>query len=453
MRDPRGRIFAAHDRMVRELATPLPKEDFLHQAIAHDMVRGGLLIDYSLLDATHVVAPRLAFVSQPSEWCRLQLLDAALLTLDVAEKALAAGFELKDASAWNVIFDGCIPIFCDHLSFEAVVRRQWRALGQFARHFILPLLVTQKCGLQVHAQFRIFRDGITPQDARRLCGWRLWFSRAMPLALAAYGGESQASADSRAASIGAQPGLHSNLFRYCRTALPSRARMEAGRQSARTGRVQWSSYERERDHYSASALEFKSQQVHKWLERAKPSWVLDLGANAGEFTLLAARGGARVIAVDADHDCIERLYLRARSEPLLARAVYPVIAQLDDLCAGRGWCGRESPGLLARLDGRCDLVMMLGLLHHLMIACAIPVGEIAAFAAALTRDALIIEVISEQDPMFRKLAAQYGRTDDAPTTCGEAAQREAFARHFEIVDQGFHSDSHRTLLMLKKKIA
>src|SRR6188768_717626 len=109
MRDPRGSISAVNDRIERELVEPLPADDFLRQPLARELVRDGLLVDFELQGELRIVAPRIAWVSQPSEWCRAQLLDAAHLTLDIAERALPAGFELKDASAWNVIFDGCVP--------------------------------------------------------------------------------------------------------------------------------------------------------------------------------------------------------------------------------------------------------------------------------------------------------------------------------------------------------
>jgi hypothetical protein len=207
----------------------------------------------------------------------------------------------------------------------------------------------------------------------------------------------------------------------------------------------------ERSHYSAQALTVKAQQVRAWIERLAPAWVLDLGANTGEFTLLAAQCGARVIAVDSDHACIERLYSIARTEPGYARAIFPVVAQLDDLCGGRGWRGREAPGIESRLAGHSDLVLMLGLLHHLMIAGAIPLSDIAAFAAQLTRNAIIVETIPENDPMFRRLAAQYDRTSDAARVCGHDAQVAAFAQYFDIVERSPLSDSNRTLLLLTKK--
>ena len=446
MRDPRGSICVAEDHIVRELRDALPMDDFLRQPIARELVRDGLLVEFDLRDDQHVVSPRIAWVSQPSEWCRAQLIDAAVLTLDIADRALPAGFELKDASAWNVLFDGSAPLFCDHLSFTRIMRREWRALGQFARHFILPLLVAGRSGLPVHAQFRMYRDGITPQLARKLCGWRMLFSRAAPLLLAANADHSRASRPPQEPSGSTSRTLHGNLLRYCRSSLPSAARSEA-RQGTRAS---WTGYVQERDHYPGGSLALKTQQVREWIQRENPAWVLDLGANTGEFSLLAADHGARVIAVDADHECIERLYLTARAHPVHARAIHPVVAQLDDLCAGRGWGGRESPGILARLSGHCDLVMMLGLLHHLMIACAIPVAEIAAFAAGLARRAIIIETIPESDPMFGMLAEQYDRADGA-RACGEAVQLAAFKRYFEVVDLRPLAESGRTLFLLRKK--
>ncbi|HEV7606112.1 MAG TPA: hypothetical protein VGO61_02165 [Steroidobacteraceae bacterium] len=454
MRDPRGNLAIEKGRVVRKLHDRLKSEDFLFQAVARELVRDGLLVDFEVPDDLQVTAPRVAWVSQPTEWCGAQLLDAAQLSLDVAERSLTAGFELKDASAWNVIFDGSVPVFCDHLSFQRICRREWRALGQFARHFILPLLVAARTGLQTHAQFSMFRDGITPQLARKICGWRMLFSRAAPLMLAASPGAARAPDPPLETASAISTTLHANLLRYCRFSLPSRARMQSRQESSARGSArEWSNYVQEREHYGASAIDLKLQQVRAWIERTAPSWVLDLGANTGEFSLLAVQGGARVIALDSDHDCMQRLYLHAHHHSAYASAIFPVIAQLDDLCAGRGWRGREVQGLDARLAGHCDLVMMLGLLHHLMIACAIPVAEVAEFAAILTREWLILETVSEHDPMFQTLAAQYDRTSDAARVCGQAAQLAAFARHFDIVDRSPLPGSNRTLLLLIKKVA
>jgi len=88
-----------------------------------------------------VIRPtEIAFVSYPAEWSFGMLRDAALLTLDVQAEAMAAGFTLRDASAYNVLFDGPRPVLIDHLSFEpATPGTPWPAYRQFCEHFLAPL--------------------------------------------------------------------------------------------------------------------------------------------------------------------------------------------------------------------------------------------------------------------------------------------------------------------------
>ena len=42
-----------------------------------------------------------------------------------------------------------------------------------------------------------------------------------------------------------------------------------------------------------------------------------------------------------------------------------------------GWCNTESLPLLERARDRFDCVMMLGILHHLLLADQIPMAEVA----------------------------------------------------------------------------
>ena len=63
------------------------------------------LDDAATPEARAVIRPdEIEFISYPYEWTFGELKDAALLTLDVELEALAAGWTLKDASAYNVQF-------------------------------------------------------------------------------------------------------------------------------------------------------------------------------------------------------------------------------------------------------------------------------------------------------------------------------------------------------------
>jgi hypothetical protein len=105
------------------------------------------------------------------------LRDAALLTLDVQAEAAAAGFTLRDASAFNVLFDGARPVLIDHLSFEpATPGAPWPAYRQFCEHFLAPLALMARRDVRLGSLLRSHLDGIPLNLAARLLPWRSRFS-------------------------------------------------------------------------------------------------------------------------------------------------------------------------------------------------------------------------------------------------------------------------------------
>ena len=68
------------------------------------------------------------------------LKDAALLQLDLSRAALAEGILTKDATSYNVQFDGARPVFIDLGSFERLVPGEpWPGYRQFCELFLNPL--------------------------------------------------------------------------------------------------------------------------------------------------------------------------------------------------------------------------------------------------------------------------------------------------------------------------
>jgi len=58
------------------------------------------------------------FLTMPYEWCFSMLKDAALLTLDLFQQALENHYLLKDATPYNIQFNGIRPVFIDMPSFQ-----------------------------------------------------------------------------------------------------------------------------------------------------------------------------------------------------------------------------------------------------------------------------------------------------------------------------------------------
>jgi len=438
MRDPAGHLQPqGDDQLLRRLSTPAESLPFLMSARAQQLVEQNRLVAFEMLDSDTMLVPRIPFVTAPFEWCDAQLRDAAALTLDIAEAAWVEGYELKDASAWNVLFQGTRPVFCDHLSFRPIRRRQWWAFGQFLRHFSFPLAVAQATGLPAARLFRMSRDGLAAHEARELLGVRRFGTRIWPMLRSS----SQIAAPLTPPSEAVQRSqtdtpFHPHVYRYARWSL-------ASGKPAKPSAGPWLDYTTSRRHYSAESLGAKSATVTQWLQATRPSWVLDIGANTGEFSRLAASLGSQVISLEQDEDCVSKLYQCAEG----TASIYPVLSNLADLCGGGGWLGTEHPGLYDRLKNQAQMVMALAVIHHLAISESIPLDRIVDFVAEVSTEHAIIEFIPEHDPMVQRLSAQRERS---ALDFSLNAQRAAFGRRFEVLDSRQLEDTGRSLVLMRR---
>jgi hypothetical protein len=406
MRDPAASVTIAGNDVQRRLYQELTKDHFLRSRYAQTLVENQQLTPFTIVDETSLVSPRVPFVTYPYEWCDAQLFRAAQLTLDLQKSGVAEGFDLKDASAWNVIYAGTKPVFCDLLSFQPLARREWWAMGQFARHFLLPLVVAKRRGLRAHEGFKAWRDGIPTETAKSILGAGRFITRYWSLVA---GGRPPSDTGAtpngeRAAAPTSDPidkvttfrnRLHVTLQWMLEGVAPPAAQPDSSERG-------WSAYTEQRDHYVGDSFGLKRSTVTTWLTRLEPAWVGDFGCNTGEFSQIALELGAHVVALDGDHDSIRRLFRRFPDNERL----FPVLADLDDLAGGRGWAGSECPGLVDRLARRCDVVVALALIHHLAISSSIPLSAVARFLGSCTRQWIIVELLDESDPQLRSLCLQ-----------------------------------------------
>ena len=171
-RDPSGFVYTRDGTIYRQVNRSFRQQfdAFLASGLYDELVRERLLVPHERVglelsatsDAYAVIRPeRVDFISYPYEWSFGQLQDAASLTLDIQERALARGFTLRDSSAYNVQFKGGRPVLIDTLSFEpATPGAPWIGYRQFCEHFLAPLALIAhrdaRCGLML----RDFIDGI-----------------------------------------------------------------------------------------------------------------------------------------------------------------------------------------------------------------------------------------------------------------------------------------------------
>jgi SAM-dependent methyltransferase len=406
---------------------------FLRSPLAQEWTEQGKLIEtgFAGSEAGEVTLehPRVFFPSYPWEWTPSAWVAAAELTLDLCESLLDRGLILKDATPLNVLFRGTQPVFVDVLSIEGRDQASplWLAYAQFVRTFLLPLLAFQALGWPLSASMQR-RDGYEPGDLAPYLGrWQRWRTPfrslvTMPLML-----EKNAPPGPRkTAQIRQDPQLALKVLSRNLSGLREHVRKVGESLRSGQGSSRWGDYALTAGHYSREDRDRKVAFVRESLKAAHPTHVLDLGANSGEYSRLAAESGANVVAWDTDLPATEQNWKTAQERRL---PILPLLANPARPTPAVGWRNRESPSLLDRARGRFDCVLMLGFLHHLLLAEQIPLDEIAALLRELTTRWAVVEWVPASDPRFKDLLrgrdALYGHLN-------ETAFLRAMDRHFAV---------------------
>lgn len=447
-RDPAGSVFHDGDRILRRVnAEAVPAlENFLRTRTAREAIDRGTLVHSVRLSDGLYEHERIPFPSYPYEWPPEMLHAAAALTLELAQSALEDGFGIKDATPYNVLFRGSAPVFVDVLSFEPrdPLDIVWLAYAQFVRTFLLPLLASRYFELSPAAIFTGQRDGLEPETVYR---WAGVLRRLAPpfLSLVSVpkwleGRENDASYRARPAPSAEQArfvvqGVFKNCMRHLQSLAPAK------RDSV------WSNYLDHKSIYSGEQLAQKEAFVREALAAARPSEVLDVGANEGCFSLLAANQGASVVAIDSDPVVIGTIW-RSASEARLD--VLPLVVDLTRPTPATGWRNQECASFLDRARCRFDLVMMLAVLHHMLVTERVPLEEILDLAGEITRNYVLIEFVAPQDPMFRRIVRGRDRLYSHLT---RASFEAAALQRFELVRSTQIEGLERWLYLFRRRRA
>ena len=401
--------------------------------VEHELASPGMAQDEG---AIAVIKPRaLPFISYPYEWCFSQLKDAALLTLRVQELAVEHGMTLRDASAYNVQFEGRTPILIDTLSFERLGEdATWKPYRQFCEHFLAPLALMSRADPRARVLLRASMDGVPLDLASRL----LPASSRLNVGLLAHihlHARSQAAVHDPSSLPAKRPMGRTRLLALIDGLRRTVQSLKPPRRSST-----WSEYT-PCTSYSDTAARSKERIVRELLAESGGSLIWDVGANDGHYSEIAAEGDASVVALDADDNAVERMYARSRSR---GGFVLPLVMDLANPSPALGWNLEERRSLFERSNA--DLVMALALVHHLAIGHNLPLGHIASFFARLA-PRVILEWVPKSDPMTQRLLAS---REDIFAEYTLTDMRAAFAPYFVIDRECPVEDSDRILLGMRR---
>jgi hypothetical protein len=366
--------------------------------------------------------PKVPIISYTHEWPSEMVREALQFEIRLQENLIKNQFFLKDFGALqNVLFNGCTPTWVDYLSIcslSDLPSQAWLLEGLPVQEFSSPLLSCffsqmWKRVFVPHSlmPFLLLASG-SPTARRRILDTAMNTSSETiteaELAMLPH--------DARQLIAGAQ----CKLEQFAKAGdLLSTLACTRDLLASIPNPFSYSGYV---DYYKDKNEEFlfepspswkpKQWGVYEALKKYSPSTVLDIGANTGWFSILAARMGAHVTAGEIDEACANVLFSKARA---LSLPILPLVLNILDLQpevpAWKGYnasnCSRLSvqknsgPVLLAAEERlRSDAVMALAIIHHLVLGVGKKLEEIIDTLSRLSRKTIIVEFVDISDPLI-----------------------------------------------------
>lgn len=455
-RDPSGFVFRYDGELYRQINDSYAAhyELLMASGLYDALVKKGWLVAHKEIDPDaiptanamrfKIIKPELIpYVSYPYEWCFSQLKDAALLTLSIQAIALQHDMMLKDASAYNIQFQGYKPVFIDTLSFERYREGEpWIAYRQFCQHFLGPLAAMAFCDVRLRHLLKGMIDGLPLDLVSRLLPRRT-LAKYSFLAHIHLHATSQKRHQDDARERGAV-NKAVTMSKTMQLALVASLQKAVNKCRLRNMKTEWGDYY-EDTNYSEGSMSAKERLIKALVASYVDvnETVHDIGGNTGRFSRLVAASGHYVLSHDVDEMAVERNYLFNKENRI--DNVLPLVLDLRNPSPALGWALAERDSLTQRINS--DVIMALALIHHIVISNNVPMTEVAGFFRQLSNK-LIIEFVPKEDSQVRRLLVT--RDDIFPHYDIEHFEQE-FTQHFIVRDKQLIEGTKRTLFVFERK--
>jgi hypothetical protein len=184
------------------------------------------------------------------------------------------------------------------------------------------------------------------------------------------------------------------------------------------------------------------------LNELKPKTVIDLGANTGRFSFLAAKEVEQVIALESDYNCVDSIESAIDKEALKNITVMQM--GLTETSPNFGALEKEYRSIFQRLSNSHlspSLVMGLAILHHLHISNFLSFAQIAELLSKFNSKYLIVEFVPIQDSKVQLLIKN--KQKDFSSYTQENFTTTLF-EYFKLMEIKKIEGSDRELLLLEK---
>ena len=412
-KDPAGSIFEYNGRIIREVRKfGKTRYEFIKDSgILKDSIEKGFLVktkevsdlknekvfsnsEYLL---EHDIIP---FISYPYEWNFYQLQAAALHHLDFQIFLLNKGAVLIDANAYNIQFIGNKPIFIDILSIDEYKEGSyWVGHKQFCEHFLNPLLLKSKKGINFNNWYRGNFNGIDTDELNSLLtfyekfSYNIFFHVTM---LSRLDKKTVSDPKKTLTKLKKVKSFSKNSY----LALLLQLRNWIKKLEIKKTKTIWGNYS-EDNSYDQTSMESKLNIVKNFINKTKPNLLADLGCNDGKFSEESLKNGCRyVIGFDFDLNSVEKAYFKLKDKSFL-----PLYFDASNPSSNIGWDENERLGFNKRAS--FDALIALAFEHHLSVAKNIPLKEVVSWLVNIAPKGLI-EFVPKDDPTVQQMLSLKG---------------------------------------------
>jgi len=351
-------------------------------------------------------------ITYPHEWPPIMLKDALLFYLNLLLQLDKYDLTLKDALPENILFSGITPIFVDFFSIvpnsdlenekwlkdscpEGVDLRIWVLQLMFVPYFLIPFL------LYVQGDFesgkKVLKNYFCNNSNKITFDWNILSNKCKIFSILK--------------NTSKQIKKLQNLFN---NNIPWRTCINSLIQYIETTNIRppisgYNTYftDKKEDFGICDTNNWTQKQhtIAKLLDEHKPESVLDIGSNTGWFSLLALKKGAKVFSLDYDVSCVDELYRIIQYTD--RNNLTPLWISFDDLFSEEysldayGALGKNPFHISADKRLCSDLVMCLGLFHHLTLGLGKSFSELLNKLLQLCNKILIIEFVDLNDNLIK----------------------------------------------------
>lgn len=406
-RDPYGTVYEQNGRIYRAVHKDKSKEftEILNQDFIKEWIKEKKFIDTIIIsneakpkflksENQYCVFehPKLEFISYPYEWCYEQLRDAAIFFLELQIEALNQDVVFKDASAYNVQFDGPNPIFIDAFSLKKYIDGEyWQGYYQFCKEFLYPILLSYYNGLPPSDFYRGHIHGIDAELTSKLLPLKsrlsLWTNIHVHINAAS---SSNASKKKRSS-------FDKNSYKFLlQSMLKFILKLEK-----RGEHTTWANYTNVTS-YSEENMTYKKSFIENFLNDNKIKSLIDLGCNDGFYSQLAFTGAnidkkLFVVGVDGDEEAVIKSYRYAKLHQInLINLKIDLMSPSPD----QGFMCEERISLFQR--HKFDVSLALALIHHLIIGSGASMDGTIKFLTSFSKKG-VIEFVEKSDPRVQQM--------------------------------------------------